>query len=219
MLKVKPCGSGPIRRFGAVLAATAAGAVLVAGCATGQDVQTVGQRPPIDGASASAGNIEVRAAGVLSPDSGASYIKGGTALLQLVLINTGASDDTLTSVSTPAASSALVSDAGLPATVAAATSSAASSASASASSSNSASTPPTNEPIKLPAGQSIQVGFSVVGPNISLNGLTAALYPAQTVPITFGFASGASVSIDMSVKLAGQAPSAPVISEATQPAE
>jgi copper(I)-binding protein len=242
VLKDLPGRPGPIRRFGAVTAAAAAGVLLLAGCAAGQQVQTIGQRPPIDGASASAGNIEVRAAGVLGPNTGSSYSKGGSALLQLVLINTGASNDTLTSVSSPVAGSTQVNNTGVPqasgsatplsspsaaggSSSPAGTGSASSSPSSSAASSSAASGStasggtPANQPIALPAGQSVQVGFSAVGPNISLDGLTTALYPAQSVPVTFTFGSGASVTVTMSVKLASEAPSAPVISEATQPAE
>jgi hypothetical protein len=237
VLKVLPGHLGPIHRFGTLVAGATAGVLVLAGCAAGQDAQTIGQRPPIDGASASAGSIDVRAAGIISPDSGSSYKKGASAPLQLVLINTGPNDDTLTSISSPVATAGLVNDAGgrqggdsasPSATSSASDSSSASgsasvsstaSSSASSSSSATSSSATRSAPIKLPAGQSVQVGFGGSGPSASLTGLTAALYPAQPVQVTFTFGSGATVTVTMSVKLASQAPSAPTISEATKPAE
>ena len=52
--------SSGIRRFAAAAAMAVTGAVLIAGCAAGQDVQTVDQRPPVDGASTDAGSISIR---------------------------------------------------------------------------------------------------------------------------------------------------------------
>lgn len=231
MLKELPGRPGSIRRFGVAAAVAVVGTLLLAGCAAGQQAQTVDQQPPIDGTSASAGDIAIRAAGVITPASGQSYDKGSSALLQLVLINNGATDTTLTSVSSPIAGSAVVSNAGSGASTSASDSSSTSdSASPSASSSDSASATdsssagepsatgspiPAGVPIRLPAGQSVQVGFSNDGPSISLNSLTATLFPAQTVPVTFTFGNGATVTTNVSVKVSTDAPSAPVISDAT----
>ncbi|MDQ2837755.1 MAG: hypothetical protein M3Y42_14490 [Actinomycetota bacterium] len=233
MLKDLPGRSGPIRRFSAAVAVTAAGALLLAGCAAGQHAQTVGQQPAIDGVSATSGDISVQTAGIMAPSNGPSYAKGGSALLQLVVVNNGATDGKLVAVSSTLAGAGQVSNAGPPtaasATPAVASASASVSASVSASAAPSATGSPIagsgNTPIDLPAGQSVQVGYSTAGPNISLDTLTGTLFPAQTVPVTFTFlvgSAGSTVStltVNLPVQLLTDGPSAPVISAATQPAE
>jgi copper(I)-binding protein len=261
-----PALSGAIRRFTAAAAIAVGSAVLVAGCAAGQSVQTVNQRPPIDGASADAGAISIRTASLASADLGGASQQGGTALLRLVIINNGPQQVQLESVSSPVAGNAQVSSTGLDQTLSAlptetgsASSSASASGSASAGSSTSAglstsaggsatasgsssgtssssataspsassATPsasesastPANTPISIPPGQSVQVGFSSTGPTIALTGLTAQLYPAQTVPVNFTFSDGSTVNLDIPVALPSSAASAPVISDATEPTE
>jgi copper(I)-binding protein len=268
--KELPGLSGAIRRFTAAAATVAAGALLVAGCSVGQDTQTVNQRPAIDGASADAGAISIRTAAVVSSDGDSSYTKGGSAQLQLVIINNGPQQIELQSVSSPVAASAQVSNTGAgsssgsgssgtsgsatdsgsviestsssasasSSTNTSSSSSAASAGSSSAtatgspsssapagasgsttaSASNSASAP-ASTPIAIPAGQSVQVGFGNDGPSITLSGLTSDLFPAQTVPITFTFADGSTVNLDIPVQLPTNPPSAPVISDATSAIE
>jgi copper(I)-binding protein len=230
VLKQSPSRRGPIGRTGAVLLGTALSALLVAGCAAGQDAQTINQRPPIDGASAAAGTIAVRAAGLSAPD-GAFYAKGDSAQLELVLVNNGTSDDTLTSVTSPAAggaqfgtagSSGGSSGTGSPSSSdsSSASDSSSPSDSSTASSSGSAgasdsSSTATSTPIPLPHGSSVMIGFGN-GPSVTLTGLSQQLYPSQTVPVTLTFGSGATVTLTLAVKLASSVPSAPVISDATE---
>ena len=262
-----PARSGAIRRFAVAAATAASGAVLIAGCAAGQDTQTTNQRPPIDGASADAGDISIRTAAVAASDLGSSYAKGSDAQLRLVIINNGPAQVELQSVSSPMAASAQVSSTGAsqtessslsssasPSSTASGTSAAASSpagsgsatatasasrtasgtgtasasGSASASASASASetlsptesaSSPANTPISIPAGGSVQVGFSTSGPSVTLSGLTAELYPAQTVPVTFTFSDGTTVTLGIPVALPSSPASAPVVSDATEPAE
>jgi copper(I)-binding protein len=52
-----------------------------------------------------------------------------------------------------------------------------------------------------------------------LQQLTAALYPAQTVQVTFTFDNGTTVTTVLSVALSSNAPSAPIVSQATEPVE
>jgi copper(I)-binding protein len=54
---------------------------------------------------------------------------------------------------------------------------------------------------------------------VILSGLTAELYPAQTVPVTFTFSDGTTVSLNIPVALPSSPASAPVVSDATEPAE
>lgn len=269
-----PARTGAIRRFAVAAAIAASGAVLIAGCAAGQDTQTTNQRPPIDGASTDAGAISIRTAAVAASDLGSSYAKGSDAQLRLVIINNGPQQVQLQSVSSPVAASAQVSSTGSsqsessspsgsasPSGAGTSTGAAASSPAGSGSASTpgsatatSASTPgsatatssgtatgsasgsasasatailsptesassPANSPISIPAGGSVQVGFNTSGPSVTLSGLTAELYPAQTVPVTFTFSDGTTVTLDIPVALPSSPASAPVVSDATEPTE
>jgi len=232
---------GSLRRLGAGLVASAAAAALLTGCAAGQVAQTVDQYPVVDGAAGNAGQLLIRNAGIAPPSGINGYAKGGTATLQLVVVNGTNKDDRLVSASSPVAGGVVLSAAGLPEGISAATSSESASVSLSPSStvtgtpaakgsasgartSASRSAPAasgagTGTPIEVRADQVVQVGFSVVGPNIVLTGLNSALLPSQTVPMTFRFASGASLSLALPVKLSSASPSRPVVSAATAPNE
>jgi len=232
---------GSLRRLGAGLVASAAAAALLTGCAAGQVAQTVDQYPVVDGAAGNAGQLLIRNAGIAPPSGINGYAKGGTATLQLVVVNGTNKDDQLVSASSPVAGGVVLSAAGLPEGISAATSSESASVSLSPSStvtgtpaakgsasgartSASRSAPAasgagTGTPIEVRADQVVQVGFSVVGPNIVLTGLNSALLPSQTVPMTFRFASGASLSLALPVKLSSASPSRPVVSAATAPNE
>lgn len=253
MAKDRPGQPGVIRRFTAAAVTSAAGVLLVAGCAAGQNAQSVNQRPPIDAASANAGELAVRDAAVVSNDVAGAYPKGGDARLQLVIVNGGGQQAQLTSVSTPAAGSVELSSAGISETSSNTPSAAASSGSPAASgnttppasgtpsTSGPASTPtatqttsaspsaspsdtgsasaPQNSSISVPAGSSVQIGFSTVGPNIVLHDLTDTLYPAQSIPLTLSFDNGTSVNVTVPVQVPSSVPSAPVISSATEASE
>jgi copper(I)-binding protein len=233
-----------LRRLGAGLVSSAAGAVLLTGCAAGQQAQTVEQTPSIDGVQAEAGNIAIRAAGIASPESGTSYPKGATAQLRMVLINRANQPDKLVSVSSPVASEVQLSaasvaagssggiasgsspSASVPASSASATGPASTSA-ASSSTAGATSTPSVgasgsaggsaaSTPIDLPGRQSVQIGIGSGGPTVTLAGLTQELFPSQPVPVTFTFQSGASVTFTMAVQLSSEVPTAPTVSSATE---
>lgn len=237
--------AGLLRRLGTAVGCGAAGVLLVTGCAAGQHAQTVAQTPSIDGVQAQAGNIAIRAAGIAAPSSGASYAKGSDAPLRMVLINQGITPDKLVSVSSPAAGnvqisagssssasgsspsasasesssvsaspSASGSATGSPSASGSATGSPSASGSASATGSSSGSQ---STPIELGGRQAVQIGIGSGGPTVTLTGLTTELFPSQPVPVTFTFASGASVTVTMAVQLTSEVPSAPpTVSEATE---
>jgi copper(I)-binding protein len=204
-----------LRRLGAGLVSSAAGAVLLTGCAAGQQAQTVQQTPSIDGVQAEAGNIAIRAAGIASPESGTSYSKGATAQLRMVLINRVNQPDKLVSVSSPVASGAQLGAASAGSS-GAGTASATPSLSSSASPSGSAGGSASSTPIDLPGRQSVQIGISSGGPTVTLTGLTQQLFPSQPVPVTFTFQSGASATVTMAVQLTSEVPTAPTVSSATE---
>ena len=110
------------RRLGIGAVAAAAGVVMLTGCATGKDAQTVAQIPAIDGVAADSGKIGVRDLGIIAPTD-SSYAKGSDAALELVLINTSQQDVKLVSVSTPAADGVLLSETGVSETAASETAS------------------------------------------------------------------------------------------------
>jgi copper(I)-binding protein len=125
----------------------------------------------------------------------------------------GSSPATSSSASSTApsasSSSATGSAAGSPS--ASASPSASGSAGASATGSSSAAQ---NTPIDLGGRQSVQIGIGSGDPTVTLTGLSTELFPAQTVPVTFTFASGASVTVSMAVQLTSEPPAAPTVSEA-----
>ncbi|MDQ1749981.1 MAG: hypothetical protein QOE71_1037 [Pseudonocardiales bacterium] len=208
------------------IAAAASGVVLLAGCAAGKDAQTVEQKPAIDGVSADSATLGIRDAGVATPETGTSYPVGSDAPLQLYLVNNGTADDKLTAVSSDASASALLTLTGPPGTSSTSTSaseSASPSASGSASATGSASTSgsasgsaapsaaATSVPIPIPANSSVPVGYSAIGPTIILQHLSKQLFTSQTVQVTFTFASGATITAALPVKLTSGAPSAPTV--------
>jgi copper(I)-binding protein len=221
--------AGLLRRLGTAVSCGAAAVLLVTGCAAGQQAQTVEQTPSIDGVQAEAGTIAIRAAGIATPKSGASYAKGAEAPLRMVIVNRGTAADKLVSVTSPAAggvtfsagASSSSATSGASPAVSTPAGTASSSASGSAPASGSASSSPgasQNTPIELPARQAVQIGFGSGGPSVVLTGLTSELFPAQPAPVTLTFSSGASVTVVLAVQLSSEAPTAPTVSEAVQPA-
>lgn len=84
-------------------------AVLVTGCGAGQITQTASQVAAVNGASGTAGAIAVRDAQLAFPSSANKYYsRGDNASVIVTIANSGAVDDTLTSVSSPAFKSATV---------------------------------------------------------------------------------------------------------------
>ena len=70
-----------------VLAALGAiGGMLLVGCQTGQQAQTAGQRPTIDGTNAQAGSIALRDITLAYPENGV-YEAGGEARLDMIVVN------------------------------------------------------------------------------------------------------------------------------------
>lgn len=163
-----------------------------------------------------AGGVQL---GAGSSSSGASGATGGSP-------SASDSSSSGSDSASPSASSSSVPASGSASSSAPASSppSASGSASASPSSTSSAepSSPPsasaTSAPIDLPARQSVQVGISDGDATVTLTGLTAELFPAQSVPVTLTFASGTSVTVTVAVQLssASEAPTAPTVTAATQ---
>ena len=191
------------------LVAAVAGTTLLAGCAAGQVVQTARQTPAVDGVNANVGSLALRAVTVGSSFTG-NWAKGTDAPLMLVIASSANADDMLTSVSTDAAQSVVLTPdvhaaqaAPAASSVSSATPSASGSASGSASSaSGSASGSAASEPIQIPALNSTAIGYGSDTPTITLHGLKNDLFPAQTITVTFTFATAGAVTFPVSVRLA-----------------
>jgi copper(I)-binding protein len=75
-------------------------ALVLAGCGAGQITQTDSQQPAVNGTHAQVKTIDLRDAAVQYPPSGPGYAAGATPALTLTIVNRGAQDDALVSVTT-----------------------------------------------------------------------------------------------------------------------
>jgi hypothetical protein len=179
-------------RFGMVAAAGLAAAMLMTGCAAGQHAQTSNQTPAIDGVGADSGQIGIRAAAIAAPETGPNFPAGSDATLKLVMVNSGTSTVALAAVSTTAAQHVTLGLNGPAET-------------ANTSTSTGATT------IAIPSSGTVQVGFSALGPTITLSHLNQTLYPAQSVPVVFTFTNGAKISTTLPVQITSNPPDAPTV--------
>ena len=205
-------------RFGAVIGALVVCVLVLSGCAAGKKAPTSEETPAIDGTNASIGSLLLREVAIAAPTDGPSYAQGANANLQLVIVNNGTTADSLTGVTTSAAGSVSVAPMSASASASPSASDSSPTSSASASSSSSAPSSPTScafssapassappAPANLPAqlcpGSSVSFGVGA-GPNVLvLNGLTAQLFPAAVVAITFQFQNAGSVTVQVPVQL------------------
>jgi len=197
------------RRIGIGLLAVCA-ALLTSACAAGQQAQTGEIVPAVDATSGAIGDLRLHDVAIHSPD-GPSYQAGDAAELQLVIVNVGHVADTLTNISSPAASgyqvfattaeaSAAVSPSASssPSDTASGSSSASGSGSASGSSSAAAPSPPTS--LQVPPDEALRLSITT-DTAVLLVKLTKVLFPGTTVPITFTFAGAGSVTLTVPVQI------------------
>ena len=224
------------RRIG--IGALTVAVLTLTGCAAGQHAQTADEVPVVDGVMANAGPIALRAVTVAPPTDN-SFPANGDAPMQMVIINDGAADDQLESVTTSAASQVRFFSS-LPAADTSAPASSDSSAPASTDSSSPETTPsetPSSgesssstsssassdvgsiESINLPMGRATSIGYTPDLPQIQLHGLTSQLFPSETFPITFQFAKAGSVTFTVSVHLAPGPSSTPTLDVAPTAAD
>lgn len=193
-------------------------AVLMAGCSAGQITQTATQEPAVNGASGMAGPIAIRDAQLAFPSNAQGvYQPGSTARLIVTIVNTGIADDTLTRISSPAATSVRIdgSDTGtklLPGGFSVASGQDPDDETASAAGSSSAAAPTTTQPSLAPSSgapssgavappapvsssapsQPQTVTIDLVGIR-SVNG--APLRAGLTIPLTFYFQKSGQVTL------------------------
>jgi copper(I)-binding protein len=212
--------------------------VTLSACSAGQVNQTSAQNRDKVGATARVGDITLRGVELAFPRGG-SYAKGSDAVLDAAIVNAGAQDDTLVSITGPGISGVAVTGTGSQATFAtggpaaaatgtAATGGAATSGAATTTTGAAATTGatpttgaatttaalPTEAPsssagIKIP-GHTV-VYFGLNAPHVTLTGLTRSLNAAQTLRLTFTFQRAGAVTIDAIVAT----PSSPVANSST----
>lgn len=190
--------AGIARRVGSIVVAV--GAVLTtalstAGCATGQHAATAEETPAIDGAIGTVGSIDLRGVGILAPDSGAaSYPQGANAAMTLAIVNTSTKPDTLTSITSPAASGWVLLDGNttlLP---------------VAPSSSGTSTGPPVvgavpPQVVTIEPGRSVAFALPSSTQSLFLTGLKQQLYTASSVPVTFSFQTAGAITITVPVQL------------------
>jgi copper(I)-binding protein len=152
-------------------------------------------KPVLDGVEADSGQLSLRAISIATPANG-SYPKGGSASLQLYIVNSGP-DDQLVQVKSGGAAAATVAANAAAAFSAAPTGSSSAGASAAG--------------IDLASGELTTIGVKPDQPQVILTGLSAQLYPAMSIPVTFYFAKASPVTVYVSVHLSDGSASAPVL--------
>ena len=167
-------------------------AVLLAGCAAGQVTSTAEIVPVVDGALATVSTMDLRAIAV-APPADRSWAEGGSAPMQMFLINNSATPDQLVKVSSDrSASVQVVAHGGVQASPSPAA--------------------PQSQSIEVPGDESVSIGFDPGNPQLVLTGLTENLFPAQTITVTFQFAKAGSVTTRVPVRLTSPPSSPPIIS-------
>lgn len=219
--------TGPLRTIlPALTTGLVAGVVAlgIAGCSSGQVTQTDSIEPAVNGNQGDAGDVALRDVLVAYPESG-SYGEGEDAPLTLTIVNTGGADDELTSVSSPAAAdvelvgrSAVPARSGLqviipeestetessePPTTSAPSAtesepSGTESAEPSESPSSGAAEPPAESPSETPS-ETETAPEDVGTMSIVLTGLTKDLPMGKNVPVTFVFANGGEITIQVPI--------------------
>jgi copper(I)-binding protein len=191
------------RRIGIGLAVVVA--LLSAGCAAGQDAQTAGEKPSLDGVNASVGTIDLRGV-MLEPPSGTTsfYPSGSDVALKLVIVNNAQQDDQLTSITSPVIS-------GWSSFASAADASAAASAQATAaasgpSTSAGATAVSANQKVSIPANGVVASGTPSATGALLLIGSKTALYPGSSVPLTFTFADAGTITVTVPMGLSTSPP-------------
>lgn len=103
----------------ALAGGVALGAVLLAGCGAGQQAQTSEQTSAVAGANTQVGDIAIRNAEIAYPDtvpaSANVYSVGGTAPVEMVIVNQGRAADRLVSGTSPLGTVKIDGDGSLPA--------------------------------------------------------------------------------------------------------
>ncbi|MGO1051215.1 hypothetical protein [Crossiella sp. CA198] len=194
-------------------------ALAVTGCGAGMNSQTSVQVAAVNGASGKVGAIELRDGQLAFPSNNPKkfYPAKSNASLGISLINSGASDDKLVSVSSEGAGSVeLKGDGAVPAgfavraelnepehaTTSAATTSAAPTSTSGAAGSTSGrptGSSATSTSAATPASSAVDSKLKVGTVVITVVGLKHDLWPGKTIPVVFTFAKAGQVTLQVPI--------------------
>lgn len=202
-----PGAGTPRRAVGRVAGAVllpALAASLLTGCEAGRNAATIQADSVIDGVNGDAGTALVRYARVVQPE-GVVIPQSSTAQLRAVLVNAASTADALLDVTTPVAGSAQISVEDVQVTASA---TGRPSAAPTGSAPSSAAGTPT---ATAGAGSTGRVDMPPNGPTpgevvVTLSQLTRDLPTGLTIPVTFVFERGGTVTLDVPV----QGPTVPI---------
>ena len=181
----------------------------VAGCATGQRAQTAIESPAIDGSGANVGNISIRNFSVAPPTGGANYL---IAQLLGVIVNNGATEDKLTSVTTSAAKTVTLFQSAADAYYVTNTPSASAAAPSPSASVSSSTADGSETTLTIPAGGRLTIGGAADGAAvILLRGLTEPIRPASLLMVTMTFANAGRVTFPIGVQLSSSSPTPSIL--------
>ncbi|GAB2470776.1 hypothetical protein GCM10027265_19780 [Jatrophihabitans fulvus] len=201
----------------------AAAAAVTGACAAGQLAQTAYEKPSIDGNNASVGVIDLRGIALEAPEGKASYAKGSSIPMTLVIVNNGRATDTLTGVRTAAAS-------GWGAYPKSAASESSSSAAApsfsdgetgvvgapsSGAGSNGGAPEGGRQSVKILSLRRASFGVPDSNSDLLLTGTTRTLYPGSTIKVTFTFAKAGTVTVSVPVQI-GERPEEPAVAPGSE---
>lgn len=105
----------PLRKLVPALAIGVSALLGVVGCSAGQVAQTAEMEPAVNGNMAQVGNMLLRDVMVAFPENGEPYRVGEEAPLVLTIANTGAEDDELVGVTSPAGEVEIIGNPKIPA--------------------------------------------------------------------------------------------------------
>lgn len=159
--------------------------IALSACSSGQVSQTVEQNRDKTGPMGSVGPIELRQVQVAYPRTG-TYQQGDDAALQMSIINTGTTADTLVSIAGDGFSNVYTTGTGSQAT-----SSSAATTTGAAPTTGAASSGQLNIPI--PPDSSVYLGQNA--PHVYLSGLSEPLTSGQGLPLTITFEKAGTVSM------------------------
>jgi hypothetical protein len=217
-----------LRTAGAAVAVAAT--LLTSGCAAGRAAQTADQVPTQDGVNATVRNMALRGLSVEAPAS-PYYVAGSDVVVNLVLVNTGNTDDALTGISTTSATgwgsfasignAAQVQGAANSAALASASPSvtASSSTASGTSATGSAPAPKGSKNVPIPAGERVSYGVPDATGEQQLAGTVGRLYPGNSVTLDFTFAKAGDIKVIVPIQLSGNPGEASVSAPATEGGE
>lgn len=216
----------PLRKLVPAVAIGFSALLGIVGCSAGQVAQTAEMEPAVNGNSAQAGDIALRDVMVAYPD-GEAYKAGDDAPLLLTIINTGNQDDELVGVTSPAGQVEPIGNPKIPGRsalkvvlpddnpAASESSSASTTETTEAPDTETSGTSGTETTGSETSGATTTTGDVEIPENnvppvvgtmsLVIRDLTGALPFGKNVPVTFVFASGAKVTVQLPIA----APSTP----------